>query len=320
MWEFASIVERARRAAAAVSQLEEALANNPESISTQVSLAASKKMALKSHDDLLSVAKYRHVDICDYRLIPTFAKGYKVSYVSRSILGYQYLFSQVYDSIKNGVKSKTVLGKDSEENSALEIAYTYSGSLGMMLYAHNERDLFASGELDGAITSLNNEVLEIKSRSEVREVASRYGAAVIKRLHDWSRTNVDGGYSTGLRWTRSDGREVGRVCDVRELGVIVDMIVATSDEKTVVNNYIGILIGGDLKSRIFHFVVPNGPDLRGTLGREFPEYIEMRLGKRYKAVIREISTTVYATEREDIRRELINLIDPEDAAVLPLSS
>lgn len=308
MWDFASIVDRSRKAAALVAQLEEALARDPSSTSVQVNLAASKKLAIKSNQDLMDIAKYDHVDICNYRLIPSFDRGFKIASISASMLEYQNLFSQVYDAKKNGAKSRASWGKEVEAKTALELAYTYSGSLGFVLFAHSDRDFF-SGELDIPVDCLY-EILDVRGVAGMRQIAQEYGGAVVKRLHDWSSANVAGGFSTDIRWSRSDGRELGKVCDIRQLEEIAITTVETSDEKTSTSEYVGMLVGGDLSSRTFHFTVPNGADLRGSLAPEFPEYIELNLGRTYKAVIRETMTVVYATGREDIKRELINLTLP----------
>lgn len=315
MWDFASVVERTRQAFASVSRLEAALARDPNSAAVQINLAASKKRALKSHAELQEIAEYNRKDICNYRLMPFTSKGYLLASVSKSWIEYQNLFSQIYDSIKNGAKVRAVIGGDAAYESALELAYTYSGSLGVVLFANNDRDFF-EGKLDRSIDSLFS-VLEVDSRSGAREVALTYGGAVIKRLHDWSRANIDGGFSTDMRWSRSDGRQLGRVFEIERMERLVELAIATSDETTTTNSFIGVLVGDDLNSGSFHFVVPGGEDFRGSLGQEFPPGTEMILGKQYAATIRETTTTVYATEKVDRVRELLSLTEPKRISQSP---
>ena len=137
MSDYASIVERARRASATVSRLEMELTHAPESAALQINLAAATKMARRAHEQLVKLSEYQRKEVCDYRLLPSSTRGYSVSSVSKSLLGYQNLFSQIFDSKKNGKKSIASIGKDAMNKSGLEFAYTYSGSLGVILLAQS---------------------------------------------------------------------------------------------------------------------------------------------------------------------------------------
>jgi hypothetical protein len=317
MWEFASIVERARQASATVSRLEAALARDPNSPSLQINLAASKKRALQSNSELQEVASYQRIDICNYRLVASVSNGFFVQGVSGSLLGYQLLFSQVYDALKNGPKGRAQIGKQAGAESALELAFTYSGSLGIVLFAPNERNFF-EGQLDKAIDSTYS-IIEADSRSEMQEIARTFGGSVIKRLHDWSEATSDGGYSADVRWSRSDGKHLGTIYQVDRLRKLVDLTAETSDKTITTHVETGFLNGGDITSRTFHFVVPNGRDFRGSLGEDFSPDTEMILGGRYRATIRETMTTVYATEKIERELELMTLSSPTRPPVVPSS-
>ncbi|MBJ6124777.1 hypothetical protein [Microvirga splendida] len=307
MSDYAFVADRARRAFASVARLESALARAPEDSSIQINLAAKRKLARQAQEQLYVVAERNQIEICNYRLLPEATERYALPYVSKSLLEYQNLFSQIYDSFKNGLKARTRIGKEAWDESLLELAYSYSGSLGVVLLATSERDFF-EGKLDNSIDALF-QILEIDSRSAVRDVAHTLGNAVVKRLHDWSAANIEGGFATDVRWNRSDGKQLGQIINRRQMEVIVDLIEATSDEQTRDIDAIGLLVGGDLNSGSFHFVVPNGSDYRGYLADDFFPDAELTLGKTYIARIRETSTTVYATEKIDQKFELLFLKD-----------
>src|SRR5262245_30832599 len=135
MSEFASAVERARRAFAQVSQLEMALARDPARRDIQTNLAASLKLANQSQEQLHRLSERSHIEVCNYRLVPEAEEHYALSDVSKSMLEYQNLFSQIYDAKKNGPRSRAVVDKEVMDESALEFAYSYSGSLGVVLVA-----------------------------------------------------------------------------------------------------------------------------------------------------------------------------------------
>ena len=92
--------------------------------------------------------------------------------------------------------------------------------------------------------------------------------------------------------------------------LIVGIIEATSDEQVEEFEVTGVLIGGDLGSGAFHFVVPQGGDYRGHLAPEFSQDTEMLLGKRYRARMREKSTLTYdQPEKVDRERVLLSLTE-----------
>ena len=201
MSDFASIVERTRQAFASMAKLEQALAHNPTSTIIQVNLAAAKKLAMKSQEQLFSLSEFAGVEVCNYRLMQPEYKGFGVAAVARSLLEYQNLFTQIFDAIKNGPKQNASWGREAQEQSLLELAYTYNGSLGTVLMARSERDLF-EGSLDRAMYGFI-EVTEINSHADVRRIAEVLGNAVVKRIHDWSKANSDAGFSADVLWRKS---------------------------------------------------------------------------------------------------------------------
>lgn len=312
MSDYASIVERTRRAFASVSKLERALQGSPENAAIQINLAASRKLARQNQERLYQIAEMQHVEVCNYKLLPEATDKYRVLFVSKSLLEYQNLFSQIHDAKRNGPKQRTSIGKDAFTESMLDFAYTYSGSLGVVLLAQSDRDFF-DGNLDPSIDALFT-VMEIRDNKSVREVAMSLGNAVVKRVHDWSKANVDGGFAADVRWNRSDGRQLGEVIERDRMERIIEIIEATSDVTSNVLSAQGFLIGGDLSSRSFHFVVPDGDDFRGKLSDEFPSDTEMTLGKRYSASLMETTKLIYSTEKIERRVELLLLNEmPKEA-------
>jgi hypothetical protein len=272
-----------------------------------------QKMAAQSEEQLQAYSRGAYVDLCNYRLVPSSDnQGYLLQHVSQSLLEYQNLFTQIYDAIKNGKKQNATFGREAQEDSALEFAYSYSGSLGMVFFSHSERDLL-SGKLDSAIDALY-ETVEINSRKSVREIASKLGNAVVKRVYDWSNVNIKGGFAADVRWNRSDGRQRGEVIERNRMEEIIHMIDATSDSTTKEIEEIGILFGGNIGSGSFHFVVPDGEVYRGHLADEFDRNTEMTLGRWYRALIRDTEKFHYATEI--VERDL-RLLKLDPASSLP---
>ncbi|MBB5047117.1 hypothetical protein HNR60_001869 [Rhodopseudomonas rhenobacensis] len=313
MSEIASVVERARKAFALVSRLEEAISRAPHDRSLQLNLAAMRKVAMQSQDSLFKFSERTHVEVCTYRLVAEASDNYALPYISASMLKYQNLFSQIYDAKRNGIKSNMAIGNNAWEESILEFGYSYSGSLGVVLLRQGSRDLL-SGTFDDSIDALY-QVMGIHDQNDVRDVAKNLGNAVVKRLHEWSEANLKGGFAADVRWTRSDGRQLGEIIERNRMERIVGIIDATSDEKIEDIEVAGVLLGGDLGSGSFHFVAPNAGDYRGHLAPDFSQQTEMLLGKRYVARIRERSTLTYSTDKIDRERLLLSLREPDGDTV-----
>lgn len=307
MSDIAFAVERVREAFAMISQLEAALARDPFDKGLQMNLAATRKMALRSEEELLSFSGRQKIEVCKYRLVPETAEGFAVSAVSQSMGGYQSLFSQIYDAKKNGGKANAVIGREALSESELEFGYSYSGSLGMVLLTKGtgSQDMFG-GTFNASIDALF-EVLSIEKQSDVRRIAAELGLAVVKRLHAWSNANRKAGFAADVRWTRADGRQQGQVVDSDAMTAMVELIDATSDEVIEKKNVVGQLVGVDLKARTFHVIGPGGISYRGALAADFPAEESIVVGRPYNCVLVETSVTKYAADKVDRSFELEKL-------------
>lgn len=305
---YASVAEETRRALASVARLEAASMREPDSKALRMNLAAKQKLVRQLRSRLLELAQEVQVEICNYRLIQVENRRYGLAYVSESMLTYQNLFTQVHDAKRNGPKNKATFGNEALEESMLEVGYTYAGSLGVVLLAPAERDMFQNGALDASIDAFFD-VVEIDSRPAVREIARTLGNAVVKRVHDWSSANVKGGFDADVRWNRSDGRQLGQIVDRARMERIVGIIEAASDESTEAIPVTGTLVGIDVKTGSFHLVVPNGDDFKGPLGPDFDRAREWPVNRAYAANVLETRTTIYSTEQMRRQHTLLSLSD-----------
>lgn len=304
MSEYAHIIERSRRAFAAVSSAEAFIEREPDNAAAHTNLKGLRRIALSTQSELEKFAARQRIDICHYRLVPEEAGNYLVGNVSSCLLSYQNLFSQIYDALRNGPKQKAHIGKQAEAESALNFAYTYSGSLGVTLLANNDRGFF-EGELDKAINTLY-EIMGIETADSVAGIAKDLGRAVVKRVHDWSKANVEGGFSSDIKWKRSDGRLLGQMVDQQRLKRISDFIEASSDTQTRVVAVTGMLVGGDIEKKTFHLSVPDGESFKGSLSDE-ATLSSQALGHIYNARIEISETYFYATEATKVTTRLLSL-------------
>ena len=237
--------------------------------------------------------------------MPRQERGLELGRVSKSYLSYQNLFSQIHDSLKNGKRTDAYIGQEALEESSLEIAYTYSGSLGIVLLVQNDADFF-SGALDRSVDMLF-EAINTDSNVHVRHLSDELGPAVLKRLNDWCHSNSLGGYSVDLDWKRSNGIHKGAMYSEEHFRKIVDIVSSASDEKRSPEEALGMLVGINLKSGSFHFSVPNGKEYKGGLGQSFPREASVEVGITYVAHMTETRTIRYATGITDTKYNLNRL-------------
>lgn len=308
MSDYAFVADRARKAFSSVARLERALEQRPSDRSIQTNLSAMRKLADQAQAELMRLAEINRIEVCNYRLVPAVSVSLSLPYISRSFLTYQNLFSQIYDALRNGVtKERAVIGKEAEFESMLEFGYSYSGSLGVVLLAQSDRDFF-EGRMDKPIEALF-QVLDINDNDTVRDVAQSLGNAVVKRVYDWSKANIDGGFSADVRWTRSDGRHLGQMVEQRRMETMVDVIGATADETSTPLALRGMLVGADLSGRTFHFVVPDGEAYKGSFHEDLHVGHEITVGKMYDAEVVVVEKYHYATEKSE-RRNLLRKLSP----------
>jgi hypothetical protein len=321
MSDYAYVADRAKKAFASVARLENALARKPDDRATSINLASMKRMAEQARKDLMRLAEANRIEVCEYRMVPVESNSYGLSHVSKVLLEYQNLFSQIYDALKNGPKSKAVFGQEAEKESMLDFAYSYSGSLGVVLLARSERDFF-EGNLDKPIEALY-QILDISNIDSLKDISHNLGRAVIKRVHDWSEANVAGGFSADIQWKRSDGRLLGQMIDRERLKKIVELIGSTSDTKTSTIKIRAMLIGGNIGSKTFQLTVPDGETFSGQIPLEADLPLAMTLGRIYDAEIEVSETYYFATEKSstvNVLRRMRGPLDGSKVEVLPAFS
>jgi hypothetical protein len=310
--DYAFVAEQTRNALATVAKLERALARDPESASIQINLASRQKFARQMQEELHRSALFNQVELCNYRLLPERAEKYAIPYISASLLAYQHTFSQIYDSFVNGRKQRAIIGKEAWLDSLLEFGYSYSGSLGVILLVPSERTFF-EGRFDASIDTMY-QVLEINSQDDVRDIARTRGEAVVKRVFDWLEANVSGGFAVDVKWTRSDGRQLGQVIELGRMEKIVEIISATSDEKLRDFDVAGTLVGLNVQTGSFQIAADDDVgSYRGGLDEGFFREVSHNVPGQYKASLTEILTVNYATNREERKYRLKSLSRPTSA-------
>lgn len=308
---FASLLDRVQRAYARISEMQALAANFPGDKYVLANLSSLKREAEELEQLWQEEAKLEEKEVCRYRIIAD-AGEYAVRGIAQSLLTFQDLFSQIYDAIENGVKERAIINPQIAVQTALNLAYTFPGSLGVVLTVQGESDLFSS-KYEDAVRSFSS-IIGIREEEQVRALAGNLGLAVVRRTYNWSKINANASYGIDYHWFSTIGTRIGGIAEVSDFARIVNIIDRVSDIDLVPFRTVGVLAAIDTIGGGGFKLIPSalaGPDvIVGVLAKEFPRSEQWAVNTDYLAELEIETTTKFATEetKKIYRlRQLINL-------------
>lgn len=300
-----SLLDKVQRAYARIAELEAVAAQFPGDITVLGNISSLRRDAAKLELLWEEEALKAQQEVCRYRIVPQFVEAYGIRNVGQSLIGFQDLFSQIYDAIVEGKKARKRLSDEIVDTTALNFGFAYPGSLGVAMTVPSDRDLF-NNRYDEIIADVL-EVMKLHNEREVREIADRYGVAVVKRLYDWSKVNSNAGYGIGLAWKTSTGQSSARTVDSSDFARNVDLISRVSEATRRTLTTFGTLLGIDRAVRSFRFVTEDDKVFSGRLSDAFPVHVQWSINTPYGAELEEETTTRFATDETTVSYRLLNL-------------
>jgi hypothetical protein len=287
------------------SAMERALAASPDDKGLRITLLSARRMADRAEEELAEIAEQSDVDLCRYRVKREQDGNYPAAMFAESVVTYQDLFTALYDFVKNGAKSVASYTKEVRQRSLLNIAYTYPGSIGILLAIPNQRDLFDEGELDQIVDAMS-QVVELQTIDQVRAVAGHMGLNVVRNLFKWADKNWKSDFSVDIQWARSDSVARGGHVTRSQLFKLTSLIQQTSDEQSSEKEVLGTLVGLHVLSDTFSITTAGGETYSGRLATGFDKR-EYRLPHEYRAKMGVKTTIKYATEATTVTYSLLAL-------------
>jgi hypothetical protein len=311
MSDYASILEKTRQAYAAVSRLERAMVQAPNDAAIEMNFRSRKRMAERYQEELFIAAQEYHIDICQYKLKPQTENRFPLLGVSQSLETFQELFPLIYAALTEGAKNTAHLSMPMRIQTELEFGYSYSGSLGVVLFVPSSRDFFST-KFDQTIATIEN-LVTVSNTDEVLNLSKKLGRAIVNKAYGWSFGNYNADFSVDINWRKSNGHFAGRAIERTQLARIADVIGMTSEETINPFEATGILVGVDVPTRWFHFVVPDGDSFKGTFGPDISMVGTIEVNRRYRGRFLERIVRHLATDRAQRRYELLEL-EPDPSA------
>jgi hypothetical protein len=295
-----------RELTGAIARLERALADHPLD-SLLVNIRSLQKRQHELEGEFTKAAALAQSDVCTYRL---FADGERetISGLSSVLGDFQSLFTVIYDALKHGPKRRAVWGSESALATSLGFAYTFGGSLGIVMTVANEKELFDDTPIDLAMKVLLA-MSKAETPSQIARFAERLGPAPVRAMYKWATDHVSAGLGADIQWRREDRVKATLLIQDSELRRLKETIATTSDQQVETVTVVGRLVAADVEQRRFRLKVDK-QRIRGFYTDAISLEQTVELPKMYRATLRKTTVTYYSTEQDQVTYELLSLEPP----------
>jgi len=277
---------------------------------------------LKRRDDLedefLEAAAEEWVDVCSYRLFKEDGGRPNLTGLTNALRDFQQVYTYVYDALTKGPRKKGAPGSESVDATEFEFAYSFPGSVGVVLTIPNQRALFDESNLDRAMETVF-ELASADDSEQIAKLAERLGPAPIRKLYTWTTDHLTAGVGVDIEWMRKDVVRASVLVQVPELENLKQVIDETSDRKSDMIEITGELQGANIRTHGFELLADSGESIRGKMAEALGVARPVELSKRYKATIARTRWINFATEDEGVEYYLHDLSET-NAPAPPQSS
>ena len=170
-----SLLDKVQRSYARVAEVEAVAARFPGDMYVLGNLSSLRRDAEKLERMWQDEASRAQLEVCRYRVVPQSQILYPIRDIGRSMVSFQDLFSQLYDSIVAGKKSKKAITEEITGITSLNFGFAYPGSLGIAMTVPSDRDLFTNRYDEVIVAFLG--LMRLASEGEVRKIADAHGIA-----------------------------------------------------------------------------------------------------------------------------------------------
>jgi hypothetical protein len=299
-----------QRASAAVVHAERTLAANPNVPSVAATLRTIQKRRENLEQQFIAVAAEHGLDVCGYR-IELNEKPATISGLTAVLSAFQKVFTSVYDALVRGPKLTAKVGAETIAATELGFAYTYPGSVGVMMTLANARLLVGDTKVDEAMGQ-TFELLNVRDKDQVEAMTEIVGLPAVRLAHQWATENAKAGFGADITWMRDDSVKKELHLQKQEIAEVAWSIRhATAKEEIVV---VGELLDVALSSRTFQMQLDDK-----VIQGEFKDAINAQhpaqLPKTYRATLNVMRKIVIEDGKEEVTYFLVRLDPPEGAGI-----
>lgn len=293
-----------------VLSLERALRDHPDLPSVTANLDSAVRIRAKLEAEFADAAEKLGHDICSYRAFDEYDKP-KAGAAFGAIARFQKLVSVVYGAINYGVKQRATIPERVEKETAFDVGYSFTGSVGVVLTVRNKQLLFDWRLLDDTFDTIAL-MAKASSPRELTSFANRLGPGPINALYEWADEQATAGLGADIEWRRGQHTQRTLFMQRQEWSKLRTAIEAISGEEVeTVETVIGILKMADVEKNRFKLKREGLPIIQGTLEPgAIDEQHTASLPKEYSVVLRKTVRFQYAKGQDLTRYHILSLSDP----------
>jgi hypothetical protein len=294
---------------AAIAHAERTLAANPHIPSVAATLRTIQKRRENLEEQFLAATGAQGLDVCGYR-IELEDRPATIAGLTAVLSAFQKVFTSVYNAIERGPKLRSRTSAEITDATAFSFAYTYPGSVGIMMTLANDPQLIGGTKIDAAMQK-TLELLRTTDPLKVKGLADTLGVPPVRFAHQWATENAKAGFGADITWRR-DRLIKGEVrMQPREIELLASTLKGTIAEEVV--TFIGELTHVDTEEKTFRMklIYPSKDrQIYGTFDTAITSTHPVQLPQVYKATMNVLQRVVVEDGQEEITHFLLRLDPP----------
>jgi hypothetical protein len=293
-------------ATVAVARAERTVAAHPDMPSVAATLRTIQKRRENLEGQFLAVTYEMGFDVCSYRIELPDDHRATIAGLTASLGSFQRIFTNVYNGIVKGIKKNSKVAADVIEATSLGFAYSFPGSVGVMMTIENERLLLDESNLDLAMKK-TLELMSYSNAAEIQAAAEEVGLPAIRQVHQWASENAKSGYGVDVSWLRGDlVKNHIRIQAPQIQRLEAAIKVATARERVILS---GDILDVSIPEKTFRMAVDDRT-IEGGFDEAISRAHPVQMPGRYRATL-EVRERVVAQEGEDAVTYFLLSLDPD---------
>lgn len=300
-----ALIDKLRQTDESIAETEAAFAQS-KSPAIALSLQSLQRWRAELEVQFEQATITQQVDVCRYRIFDAINDSPAVRVVANTLRDFQELVTTAYEALRTGPKQRITTNAEARSATSFNFAYTFSGSLGVVLTVPNDHLLMGSTYLDAAVEEVFG-LLSASDSSAIRQKAETLGPAAVALAYRWAKVQAEAGVGSDVEWRRGPLVRSRVLLQHQELQHLEQLIAQTTE---IVEDRVpmrGRLVGIDAKTRTFHFEYA-GDDIRGRVAESVSFETTVELPAIYDAVVLQRKRIELATGEESITYLLESLM------------
>ena len=294
-----------------LAQLNRSLAQQPDDRALRWNYQSLEKRQRSLEQDFLSAADSSNLDVCSYRLFPKNGTPISAAGLGEALRDFQHWISIVYQAKKVGPQQDRRIQAEIADQTRLGFAYTYPGSVGVVLTITRQQLLFESN-LDATVKNVFNMARE-RETEKILESATALGPAPVRAMAMWARHHAKFGLGADIDWRRGSDVMDEVFVQPAEFEALNDAISMACESRIEEYEINGTLMAADTEKRTFRMRLPTG-DIRGKFSPDvfISTQQTVELPKRYRARISTRTTVLLSTDEAKHEHTILQLKPASD--------